>query len=54
MRELEKSELMMIEGGSWLSRTWDNIVYVADKVVDAVVDAAVWVWEHIDKDPYNL
>lgn len=41
--EMTHSDMVITEGGSWLSRAWDNISYVAGIVADAIYDAVVWI-----------
>lgn len=46
--EMTQQEMLTVEGGSWLSSAWNGIKTAAVAVADAVADAAVWVYEHVN------
>lgn len=46
--EMTHSDLLTTEGGSWLSRAWDNISYVAGQVAEAIYAAVQWISENFE------
>lgn len=43
VNEMTHSDMISVEGGSWLSRAWNNICYVAGQVADAIYAAVVYI-----------
>jgi hypothetical protein len=48
VNEMTHSDLITTEGGSWLSRAWDNICYVAGEVAEAIYAAVQWISANVE------
>jgi hypothetical protein len=46
--EMTESDMISIEGGSWLSRAWTNICGAAGAVAEWVYGAVVWISNHFE------
>ena len=43
VNEMTHSDMLTTDGGSWLSRAWDNICYVAGSIADAIYSAVTFI-----------